>query len=190
VIREENDLSRIGKKPVAIPENVEIKIEKGSFLAKGNLGELQMDFDSKAIGITEEKGKLLVRPFSGSKETRSKYGLYRSLIQNMVTGVSDGFSKTLKFVGVGYRVNLKGSDLEILVGYSNPVIFKKPEGITFEVPDNTTIKVKGIDKQLVGEVASRIRRIRPPEPYKGKGIRYADETVRRKVGKAAVSTKA
>jgi len=180
-------LSRIGKKPVVIPEGVEIKIEKGKVFAKGKLGELIQDFDSRAVKISQEQGQVVVKPLSESKEVRSKYGLYRSLVNNMVTGVSDGFSRTLKIVGVGYRVSLKGSDLEMLVGYSNPVIFKKPEGITFEVPDNTTIIIKGIDKQLVGEIASNIRDIRPPEPYKGKGIRYAGEIIRRKVGKTAVS---
>jgi large subunit ribosomal protein L6 len=180
-------LSRVGKKPVTIPEGVEIKIEKSKVSVKGKLGELQQDFDSRAVKISQEEKQVSVKPLSESKEVMSKYGLYRSLVNNMVTGVSEGFSKTLKIVGVGYRVSLKGNDLEMLVGFSNPVVFKKPEGITFEVPDNTTIVVKGIDKQLVGEIASNIRSIRPPEPYKGKGIRYADEMVRRKVGKAAVS---
>ena len=151
-------MSRIGKKPVAIPKGVEIKIEKGKVSVKGQLGELVQDFDAKAVKISEEDSHVLVKPLSSSKEVRSKYGLYRSLINNMVTGVSDGFSKTLKIIGVGYRASLKGSDLEILVGYSNPVLFKKPEGVTFEVPDNTTIVIKGIDKQLVGEISSNIRR--------------------------------
>ena len=180
-------MSRVGKKPVTIPEGVEIKIEKGKVSVKGKLGELQQDFDSRSVKISEEEKQVFVKPLLRSKEVMSKYGLYRSLVNNMVTGVSEGFSKTLKIVGVGYRVSLKGSDLELLIGYSNPITFKKPEGITFEVPDNTTIIIKGIDKQLVGEISSNIRRIRPPEPYKGKGIRYIDETVRRKVGKAAVT---
>lgn len=180
-------MSRVGKKPVPIPEGVEIKIEKSKVTVKGKLGMLEQDIDSKAVKIIAEDGNILVKPLSTSKQVRSKYGLYRSLISNMVIGVSEGFSKTLKIVGVGYRASIKGSDLELLVGYSNPVPFKKPEGITFEMPDNTTIIVKGIDKQLVGEVTSNIRDIRPPEPYKGKGIRYADEMVRRKVGKAAVT---
>jgi len=187
VIREEIDLSRIGKKPVVIPDGVEIKIEKTSISVKGKLGELSQEYDGKAVKIDREEDQVIVRPLSSSKEVRSKYGLYRSLISNMVIGVSNGFSRTLKIVGVGYRTSLKGSDLEILVGYSNPVVFKKTEGITLEVPDNTTIVVRGIDKQLVGETAANIRKIRPPEPYKGKGIKYDDEIIRRKVGKAAVS---
>jgi len=180
-------LSRIGKKPVVVPDGVEIKIEKNSVSVKGKLGELSQGYDGKAVKIDREEDNVIVRPLSASKEVRSKYGLYRSLISNMVLGVSEGFSKTLKIVGVGYRTSLKGSDLELLVGYSNPVVFKKPEGITFEVPDNTTIIVKGIDKQIVGETTANIRKIRPPEPYKGKGIKYSDEIIRRKVGKAAVS---
>jgi len=180
-------LSRVGKKPVAIPEGVEIKIDKGKVSVRGKLGELNQDFDSQAVEITEEKKRLIVKPLSDTKEVRSKYGLYRSLLNNMVTGVSEGFSKTLKIVGVGYRVSLKGSDLALSVGFSNIVDFPKQEGITFEVPDNTTIIIKGIDKQLVGQVSSKIRSKRPPEPYKGKGIRYDDEVVRRKVGKAAIT---
>lgn len=187
VIREEIDLSRIGKKPVVVPDGVEIKIEKTSISVKGKLGELSQEYDRKAVKIDREEDLIIVRPLSASKDVRSKYGLYRSLVSNMVIGVSNGFSRTLKIVGVGYRVSLKGSDLEILVGYSNPAVFKKPEGITLEVPDNTTIIVRGIDKQLVGETAANIRKIRPPEPYKGKGIKYDDEIIRRKVGKAAVS---
>jgi large subunit ribosomal protein L6 len=180
-------LSRIGKKPVVVPDGVEIKIEKNSISVKGKLGELNQQYDGKAVKIDREEDNVVLRPLSVSKEVRSKYGLYRSLLNNMVLGVSEGFSKTLKIVGVGYRTSLKGSDLEMLVGYSNPVIFKKPGGITFEVPDNTTIVVKGIDKQIVGETAANIRKIRPPEPYKGKGIKYSDEIIRRKVGKAAVT---
>lgn len=180
-------MSRIGKKPVVVPDGVEIKIEKNNIFVKGKLGELNQEYDGKAVKIDREEDNVIIRPLSTSKEVRSKYGLYRSLLNNMVLGVSEGFSKTLKIVGVGYRTSIKGSDLELLVGYSNPVVFKKPEGITFEVPDNTTIIVSGINKQIVGETAANIRKIRPPEPYKGKGIKYADEVIRRKVGKAAIS---
>ena len=183
-------MSRIGKKPVVVPDGVEIKIEKNNIFVKGKLGELNQEYDGKAVKIDREEDNVIIRPLSTSKEVRSKYGLYRSLLNNMVLGVSEGFSKTLKIVGVGYRTSIKGSDLEILVGYSNPVVFKKPEGITFEVPDNTTIIVSGINKQIVGETAANIRKIRPPEPYKGKGIKYADEVIRRKVGKAAISATA
>ena len=180
-------MSRIGKKPVVVPDGVEIKIEKNNIFVKGKLGELNQEYDGKAVKIDREEDNVIIRPLSTSKEVRSKYGLYRSLLNNMVLGVSEGFSKTLKIVGVGYRTSIKGSDLEILVGYSNPAVFKKPEGITFEVPDNTTIIVSGINKQIVGETAANIRKIRPPEPYKGKGIKYADEVIRRKVGKAAIT---
>ena len=180
-------MSRIGKKPVVVPDGIEIKIEKNSISVKGKLGELFQEYDGKAIKVDREENDVVIRPLSTSKEVRSKYGLYRSLLNNMVLGVSEGFSKTLKIVGVGYRASLKGNDLELLVGYSNPVLFKKAEGITFEVPDNTTIIVKGIDKQILGETAANIRKIRPPEPYKGKGIKYSDEIIRRKVGKAAAS---
>ncbi|MBN2073799.1 MAG: 50S ribosomal protein L6 [Actinobacteria bacterium] len=181
-------MSRIGKLPVLLPGGVEIKIDRGNVAVKGKMGELSMEFDSSSVKIGVNDNKLIVSPLSSSKEVRSKYGLYRSLLNNMVTGVNEGFSRTLKIVGVGYRASLKGGDLEIMIGYSNPVSFKKPTGITFEVPDNTTIIVKGIDKQLVGETAAEIRDIRKPEPYKGKGIRYADELVRRKVGKTSVSS--
>ncbi len=181
-------MSRIGKKPVVVPDGVEIKIEKNNIFVKGKLGELNQEYDGKAVKIDREEDNVIIRPLSTSKEVRSKYGLYRSLLNNMVLGVSEGFSRTLKIVGVGYRTSIKGSDLELLVGYSNPVVFKKPEGITFEVPDNTTIIVSGINKQIVGETAANIRKIRPPEPYKGKGIKYADEVIRRKVGKAAITT--
>ncbi|MCJ7665424.1 MAG: 50S ribosomal protein L6 [Actinobacteria bacterium] len=180
-------MSRIGKKPVVVPDGVEIKIEKTSISVKGKLGELFQEYDEKAVKIDREEDRVIVRPLSVSKEVRSKYGLYRSLISNMVIGVSSGFSRTLKIIGVGYRVSLKGDDLEILVGYSNPVAFKKPEGINFEVPDNTTIVISGIDKQVVGETAANIRKLRPPEPYKGKGIKYADEIIRRKAGKTTAS---
>ncbi len=180
-------MSRIGKKPVVVPDGVEIKIEKNNISVKGKLGELNQEYDGKAVKIDREEEKVIIRPLSTSKEVRSKYGLYRSLLNNMVLGVSKGFSRTLKIVGVGYRTSIKGSDLELLVGYSNPVVFKKPEGITFEVPDNTTIIVSGINKQIVGETAANIRKIRPPEPYKGKGIKYDDEVIRRKVGKAAIT---
>ena len=152
-------MSRIGKKPINIPEEVEIKIDKDNII-----------------------------PISNSNENRAKYGLYRSLINNMVIGVSSGFSKTLKIVGVGFRASKKGNDLEILAGYSNPVIVNPLQGISFDVPDNTTIVVRGIDKQVVGEMAAKIRSIREPEPYKGKGIKYSDEVIRRKVGKAAITT--
>ncbi len=179
-------MSRIGKKPIAIPQGVEIDIKNNKVSAKGKLGELSVEL-GPGIGAVKEDGQLKVKPASRSKEGMANYGLYRSLLNNIVEGVSQGFAKKLKIVGVGYRASLKGKNLEILIGYSNPVIVEQPEGISFEVPDNTTIVVKGIDKQLVGKIAADIRDIRKPEPYKGKGIRYENEYVKRKVGKAAIT---
>ncbi len=181
-------MSRIGKKPINIPEEVEIKIDKDNIIVKGKLGELSQKFDNTSVKLRMEDNRLTVIPISNSNENRAKYGLYRSLINNMVIGVSSGFSKTLKIVGVGFRASKKGNDLEILAGYSNPVIVNPLQGISFDVPDNTTIVVRGIDKQVVGEMAAKIRSIREPEPYKGKGIKYSDEIIRRKVGKAAITT--
>ncbi len=181
-------MSRIGKKPINIPVDVEIKIDKDNISVKGKLGELSQKFDSTAVKLSMEGGRLIVVPASSSNENRAKFGLYRSLINNMVIGVSSGFSKTLKIVGVGYRAGKKENNLEILAGYSNPVIVNPLEGISFDVPDNTTIVVKGVDKQVVGEMAAKIRGIREPEPYKGKGIKYEDEVIRRKVGKAAITS--
>jgi len=181
-------MSRIGKKPINIPEEVEIKIDKDNIIVKGKLGELSQKFDNTSVKLRMEDNRLTVIPVSNSNENRAKYGLYRSLINNMVIGVSSGFSKTLKIVGVGFRASKKGNDLEILAGYSNPVIVNPLQGISFDVPDNTTIVVRGIDKQVVGEMAAKIRSIREPEPYKGKGIKYSDEIIRRKVGKAAITT--
>jgi len=180
-------VSRIGKKPISIPAGVEIKINKDNVSVKGKLGELSQKIDNASIKLKKEDSTLTVIPVSSSKENRAKYGLYRSLINNMVVGVSSGFSKTLKIVGVGYRASKKGDSLEILAGYSNPITVDPLEGISFDVPDNTTIIVRGIDKQAVGEMAAEIRGMREPEPYKGKGIKYEDEIIRRKVGKAAIT---
>ena len=181
-------MSRIGKKPINIPADVEIKIDKDNISVKGKLGELSQKFDSTAVKLSMEGGRLTVIPSSNSIENRAKFGLYRSLVNNMVIGVSSGFSKTLKIVGVGYRASKKGDNLEVLAGYSNPVVVNPFEGISFDVPDNTTIVVKGISKQVVGEMAAKIRGIREPEPYKGKGIKYEDEVIRRKVGKTAITS--
>ena len=181
-------MSRIGKKPIIVPVDVEIKIDKDNINVKGKLGELSQKFDSAAVKLSVEDGRLTVSPTSSSKENRAKFGLYRSLINNMVIGVSSGFSKTLKIVGVGYRASKKGDNLEVLAGYSNPVAVNILPGMSFEVPDNTTIVVKGINKQMVGQMAAKIRGIREPEPYKGKGIKYEEEVIRRKVGKTAITS--
>lgn len=182
-------MSRVGKQPIDIPEGVDLDIKDDRITAKGKLGELSIGLHKK-IDVEVSDNKIIVKPKDNTKSARSKHGLYRNLIHNLVTGVSNGFSKTLKIVGVGFRATKKGKDIELVIGYSNPVIVKHTEGIEFEIPDNTTIIVKGADKQLVGEVASKIRDIKRPEPYKGKGIKYAGEYVRRKVGKAAVTATA
>lgn len=181
-------MSRVGRKPINIPAGVEVKIDRNNISVKGKLGEISQKFDNTAVKLNIENDKLIVTPVSGSNENRAKSGLYRSLINNMVVGVSVGFSRTLKIVGVGYRASKKGNDLEILAGYSNPAIVNPLEGISFDVPDNTTIVVKGVDRQVVGEMAAKIRGIREPEPYKGKGIKYENEVIRRKVGKAAITS--
>jgi large subunit ribosomal protein L6 len=181
-------VSRIGKKPINIPDNVEVKINEDNIIIKGKEGELSLKYDKDSVKINIEDKRLTVIPVSNNGENRAKYGLYRSLINNMVIGVTDGFSRTLKIVGVGYRVAKKGDKIEISVGYSNPVVVNPPEGITFDTPDNTTIIVRGINKEVVGQTAAKIRSIRKPEPYKGKGIRYEDEIIKRKVGKTSIAS--
>jgi large subunit ribosomal protein L6 len=177
-------MSRIGKKPIEIPEGVSVEIGDGEVTVKGPKGELRQAV-SPAMQIQQTNGTLSVERPTDRGEHRSLHGLTRSLIANMVEGVTDGFEKRLQIQGVGYRARLQGKALELAVGFSHPVSIPAPEGIEFEVPQPTEVVVRGIDKQLVGEVAARIRKQRPPEPYKGKGIRYAGEYVRRKVGKRA-----
>jgi large subunit ribosomal protein L6 len=177
-------MSRIGKKPIEIPEGVSVEIGDGEVTVNGPKGELRQTV-SPAMRIEQTNGTLSVERPTDRGEHRSLHGLTRSLIANMVEGVTDGFEKRLQIQGVGYRARLQGKALELAVGYSHPVSIPAPEGIEFEVPQPTEVVVRGIDKQLVGEVAARIRKQRPPEPYKGKGIRYAGEYVRRKVGKRA-----
>ena len=177
-------MSRIGRKPIPVPDSVTVEIGSGRVAVKGPKGELLQSF-SDDMKIEQEDGTLTVQRPTDRGEHRALHGLTRSLIANMVEGVTTGFSKTLEIQGVGYRAALKGRDLEMALGYSHPVPIKAPEGITFEVPQPTRVIVKGISKQLVGEVAANIRKQRPPEPYKGKGIRYEGEYVARKVGKRA-----
>jgi large subunit ribosomal protein L6 len=177
-------MSRIGKKPVQVPDGVTIDAGVGLVKVKGPKGELSQQV-SREMKIEQDAGVLTVARPTDRGEHRAHHGLTRSLIANMVEGVTDGFEKRLEIQGVGYRVRLQGKALELSVGYSHPVAIGAPDGIEFEVPQPTQIIVRGIDKQLVGEMAARIRRVRPPEPYKGKGIRYAGEQVRRKVGKRA-----
>jgi large subunit ribosomal protein L6 len=177
-------MSRIGKKPVEVPDGVTIDAGVGMVKVKGPKGELSQQVSSEMM-IEQYAGVLTVARPTDRGEHRALHGLTRSLIANMVEGVTDGFEKRLEIQGVGYRARLQGKALELSVGYSHPVAISAPDGIEFEVPQPTQIIVRGIDKQLVGEMAARIRRVRPPEPYKAKGIRYAGEQVRRKVGKRA-----
>jgi large subunit ribosomal protein L6 len=177
-------VSRIGRKPVQIPAGVEVTVNGNTCVVKGPKGTLQQDFHEN-ITVTVEENEVIVDRANDERESRAQHGLTRALIQNMVTGVSEGFTKSLELAGVGYRVQLKGTSLDFSLGYSHPVVVEAPEGITFEVPDNTHINVKGINKQQVGQIAAEIRAKRPPEPYKGKGIHYVGEHIRRKLGKAA-----
>ncbi len=177
-------MSRIGRKPISVPENVTIDVSPGRVSVKGPKGELDQDL-STDMKVEQSDGVLTVERPTNRGEHRALHGLTRSLIANMVEGVTDGFEKRLEIQGVGYRAQLKGKNLELALGYSHPVAIEAPDGIDFEVPQPTEIIVRGIDKQLVGQVAADIRKRRPPEPYKGKGIRYRGEHVMRKVGKRA-----
>ncbi|MGN6274440.1 MAG: 50S ribosomal protein L6 [Solirubrobacterales bacterium] len=177
-------MSRIGRKPVPVPDAVTVEIAPGNIAVKGPKGELSQTF-SADMTVEQSDGVLTVARPTDRGEHRALHGLTRSLIANMVEGVTNGFEKRLEIQGVGYRAALKGKKLELALGFSHPVAIDAPEGIDFEVPQPTEVVVKGIDKQLVGQVAADIRKRRPPEPYKGKGIRYKDEQVLRKVGKRA-----
>jgi large subunit ribosomal protein L6 len=178
-------MSRIGRRPITIPANVDLAVADGNAVrVKGPRGELSATFP-RDMTLTRENGTLLVERPDNEREHRSLHGLTRTLINNMVVGVTDGYEKRLEIVGVGYRVLSKGpTQLEFQLGYSHPITFNAPDGITFTVDGPTRLGVQGIDKQLVGEVAANIRKLRKPEPYKGKGVRYSGEHIRRKVGKA------
>jgi len=175
-------MSRIGRAPIEIPSGVEVKIEGSQVTVKGPKGELSKVF-SPHMTIKRDENKIIVERPSDDLLHKSLHGLTRSLIANMIHGVSQGYQKVLEISGVGYRAVLKGDHLEIQVGYSHPVVVPKRRGVEFELPSPTRIVVKGADKQLVGQIAANIRAIRKPEPYKGKGIRYEGEYIRRKVGK-------
>jgi large subunit ribosomal protein L6 len=177
-------VSRIGKQPIDIPDGVTVEVGDGLVTVKGPGGELSQRVD-RSMKVTIEDGEVRVDRPSDEREHRSLHGLTRSLIANMVEGVTKGYEKRLEIQGVGYRAALKGSELELQVGFSHPVTMSPPAGIEFEVPAPNRIVVKGIDKQLVGEIAANVRKVRKPEPYKGKGIRYEGEYVRKKAGKAA-----
>ena len=176
-------MSRIGKMPIAVPAGVDVTIDGTTVTVKGPKGELTRTFQPM-MTITREGDELIVSRPDDTREAKAFHGLTRTLLHNMVEGVSTGFTKKLQLVGVGYRAALKGKDLEMQLGYSHPVLVEAPEGITFEVPSQTEIVVTGPSKEQVGKVAANIRKWRKPEPYKGKGIRYEGEHVRRKVGKA------
>src|ERR687886_1291076 len=177
-------MSRIGKRPIEVPAGVTVSIDPGRVMVNGPLGTLQQHVPQR-MKIEQDNGSIVVTRPTERGDDRALHGLTRTLIANMVEGVTNGFEKRLEIVGVGYRATLKGSDIELAVGFSHPVTVRAPKGIEFEVPAPTRIVVRGIDKQLVGEVAANIRKIRKPEPYKGKGIRYEGEYVRKKAGKAA-----
>ena len=179
-------MSRIGKQPIPVPSGVDVKLDGHTLTVKGPKGELTRSF-SDILSIKQEGDEIIVERPDDSREARSMHGLTRTLINNMVVGVSEGFSKKLELVGVGYRAQMKGKDLEMQLGYSHPVIVEAPEGITFECPSQNEIIVSGASKEAVGQVAANVRAWRKPEPYKGKGIRYEGEYVRRKLGKAAKS---
>jgi len=178
-------MSRVGKEPVVLPDGVDFKVDGAHVTVKGPKGTLERDF-SDLMSFTVEDGTVVVVPADDERETRALHGLSRALLNNMVVGVTEGYSRELQTVGVGYRANLQGRKLELAVGFSHPVHIEAPDGVDFEVPDPTKIIVSGIDKEAVGQTAANIRRVRPPEPYKGKGIRYAGEHVRRKTGKAGI----
>ncbi len=176
-------MSRVGNKPIDLPAGVEINVDGNVVKVKGSKGELKRSFNER-IGFDVSDGLITVTRPDDERESRALHGLSRALLNNMVVGDSDGYRKELEIQGVGYRASLKGANIELLVGFSHPVEVVAPEGITFEVPEQTKIIVSGIDKEQVGQVAADIRKVRPPEPYKGKGIRYVGEYVRRKAGKA------
>ncbi|HKK73339.1 MAG TPA: 50S ribosomal protein L6 [Candidatus Krumholzibacteria bacterium] len=177
-------MSRVGLKPIPLPSGVEIEIEESLSIVKGPKGELRQHIPA-GIEIKVEDGNVVCSRPSEHPRDRSNHGLVRALIANQVKGVSEGFSRELTIVGVGYRAELKGRNLVMNLGYSHPIEVPAPEGITFEVPEQTKVVVKGSSKQVVGQIAAEIRDLRPPEPYKGKGVRYADEKVQRKAGKSA-----
>lgn len=177
-------MSRVGKSPIAIPDGVTVAVDGSHVTVKGPKGEMARSFDP-AMTVAVDNGQVVVTRPSDHRLHRAMHGLTRSLIQNMVTGVSTGYRKVLDIVGVGYRAELIGKKLNLVIGFSHPILMSPPEGITFTVATPTQIAVEGVSKELVGEIAAMVRRFRPPEPYKGKGIRYKGELVKRKAGKSA-----
>ena len=182
-------MSRIGKLPVTVPSGVNVTLEAGDVLVKGPKGELRQRILARVVEVKIENGSVVVERKGEAKEHRAAHGLTRTLIANMVEGVSRGFRRSLEIQGVGYRVAKSGERLNLSLGFSHPVVFEAPKGIALSVEGQNKIHVDGVDKQAVGQVAAEIRRLRPPEPYKGKGIRYAGEQVRKKLGKAGKAGK-
>jgi len=181
-------MSRIGNAPITLPDGVGVEVAGSTVTVTGPKGSLARSFPEK-ISVAVDGGIVRVARSDDQRQSRALHGLSRALLANMVAGVANGFTRELLMTGVGYRASLQGGALELLVGFSHPVRIESPEDISFEVPEPTRIVVRGIDKQRVGQVAAEIRRVRPPEPYKGKGIRYSDEKIRRKAGKAGVSSR-
>lgn len=179
-----DQMSRIGRKPIPVPTGVSVTLQGEHITVKGPKGSLERDLHPNMTIQVGDSQIDVVRP-DDERQNRALHGLTRALVSNMVVGVTDGYSRTLEIVGVGYRANAKGNDVEFALGFSHPVLFEAPEGITFSLEGTNKVTVSGTDKQLVGQIAANIRKLRPPEPYKGKGIRYAGEHVRRKAGKAA-----
>jgi large subunit ribosomal protein L6 len=177
-------MSRIGKKPIPLTKGIKISRSGNEFEVSGPKGKLSVKVDGD-IDVNYNDSEIIVTRKNDIKKNKSLHGLYRALLQNMVNGVSEGFSKKLELIGIGYRAEMKGKSLVLQLGYSHPIVFNPPSGINIDVPGTNSIIISGIDKQLVGLIAAKIRTFRPPEPYKGKGIRYENEVVRRKAGKTA-----
>ncbi len=175
-------MSRVGKKPITIPEKVKVTYKSGELSVQGQKGKLSRSIHP-AVTIKIADGELLVEPLKSDKNTQALRGLTRSLVMNMVTGVDSGFARILEINGIGYRAEVKGRNLVLMLGYSHPVNFSLPDGVSASVERNNIIKLEGIDKEILGQTAASIRRLRPPEPYKGKGIKFAEEYIRRKAGK-------
>lgn len=175
-------MSRVGKKPISIPEKVKITYQDGELTVQGQKGKLSR-FIHPAVTLKMTKGVIAVEPLAADKSSQALRGLTRSLVQNMVTGVDAGFERVLEINGIGYRAEVKGKTIVLNLGFSHPIDFQLPEGVSASVERNNVIKLAGIDKELLGQTAASIRRLRPPEPYKGKGIKYAEEYIRRKAGK-------
>ncbi|MEW6101342.1 MAG: 50S ribosomal protein L6 [Candidatus Omnitrophota bacterium] len=181
-------MSRIGKKPIIVPKEAKIEVKEGACIVEGPKGKLTLPLHYR-ISLEVKEGQVLVKRTSDTKLDKSLHGLHRALIVNMIKGVTEGYTKELEIIGVGFKAQVQGTSLNMQLGFSHPVNFPVPAGIKIETPKPTQIVVRGIDKQLVGKVATEIRKIRPPEPYKGKGVRFAGEYIKKKVGKAQATTK-